>query len=92
MSTATDGGDDADPPGPGPDPEAIALAIGDLEQQRKWITSIKGLTDSAYTDPFANPNVQIAYEDMLIAAFERLERILNSDRSYCPRGADATQS
>jgi hypothetical protein len=75
-----------------PDPEAVATAIGDLEQQRKWIAAVKALTESVYTEPFANPNVQIAYEDMLVAAFERLERILNSDRPYCPRGDNAPQS
>jgi hypothetical protein len=87
MSITT-GGDEAD----APDPEAVAVAIGDLEQQRRWIASIRRLTESTYTRPFANRNVQIAYEDMLIAAFERLERILNSDRPYCPRGDDAPQS
>ena len=93
MITTTDG-DEAAPAESRviPDPEAVALAIGDLENQRKWIAAIRLLTESRFNKPFDNANVQIAYEDMLLAAYERLERILNSDLPYRPRGANARQS
>lgn len=87
MATMTDpAGEEAPQADPtadvDPEAEAVANALTDAAEQRRWIASIRSLTETRHDEPFANSVVQIAYEDMLTAAFDRLERILKSDLPY----------
>lgn len=58
--------------------EAEAAALRDGSESRKWLATITKATGTIFTDELP-PRVRLAYDQFLIAAFERAARIFRSD-------------